>query len=106
MLQDTPAALQRSYGGEMLAVRVSDRRAAARALGAVPGVRRAAVFGETIHVTLESRRERWPLAERALAGAGIQVLEISEVQPSLEDVFIERVGESQGIGDSGLGGGE
>jgi len=93
---DTPAALQRSYGGEMLAVRVSDRRAAAQALAAVPGVRHAAVFGETIHVTLDSRLTGWPAAERALAGAGIQVLETSEAQPSLEDVFIDRVGKTGG----------
>ena len=95
---DTPAALQRSYGGEMLAVRVSDRRAAARALGRVPEVRRATVFGETIHVTLDSRRTGWPAAERALAGAGIEVLETEAVQPGMEDVFIDRVGEQAGGG--------
>jgi ABC-type multidrug transport system ATPase subunit len=93
---DTPAALQRSYGGEMLAVRVSDRRAAARTLGTVPEVRRATVFGETIHVTVGSRRTDWPAAERALAGAGITVLETSDAQPSLEDVFIDRVGGPSG----------
>ncbi len=90
---DAPAALQRSYAGEMLAVRVSDRRAAARALAAVPEVRRAAVFGETIHVTLGSRAA-WPGAEAALRGAGIAVHEVSDVQPGLEDVFIDRVGET------------
>jgi ABC-2 type transport system ATP-binding protein len=100
---DTPAALQASYGGEMLAVRVSDRRAAAHALESVPEVRRATVFGETIHVTLASRRTGWPAAERALAGAGIQVLETSDAQPSLEDVFIDRVGEQAGVRDQGLG---
>ena len=89
---DTPTALQQSYGGEMLAVRVSDRRAAANALGKVPEVRRATVFGETIHVTLDSRRTGWPAAERALARSGIQVLETSDAQPSLEDVFIDQVG--------------
>lgn len=89
---DAPQALQASYPGEMLTVRVSDRRAAARALAAVPAIRRAAVFGDTIHVTVESRERDWPLAERALAGAGIEVRETAEAQPSLEDVFIERVG--------------
>jgi len=89
---DTPAALQGGYAGEMLAVRVSDHRAAARALALVPEVRRATVFGETIHVTLASRQTGWPAAERALAGAGIRVLETEPVQPSMEDVFIDRVG--------------
>lgn len=99
---DAPQALQQSYAGEMLAVRVSDRRAAARALAAVPGVRRAAVFGDTIHVTLASRERDWPLAERALTQAGVGVLETSEAHPSLEDVFIDRLGDLRAVGESGL----
>jgi ABC-2 type transport system ATP-binding protein len=99
---DTPAALQRGYGGEMLAVRVGDRRAAARALAGVPGVRRAAVFGETIHVTLRAR-EAWPSAEAALQSSGIAVQDVLPVQPSLEDVFIDRVGEDAGARGEGLG---
>ncbi|HEX2679661.1 MAG TPA: ABC transporter ATP-binding protein [Candidatus Dormibacteraeota bacterium] len=97
---DTPAALQQSYAGEMLAVRVSDRRAAARILATVSEVRRAAVFGDTIHVTLRSRAD-WPAAERALVGAGIQVLDTADVSPSLEDVFIDRVGETAAVSELG-----
>ncbi len=89
---DEPAALQRSYAGEMLAVHVVDRRAAAHVLSGIPAVRRAAVFGEVIHVTVGSRASDWPLAQRALAEAGIEVGEVEEAQPSLEDVFIDRVG--------------
>jgi len=89
---DAPEALQRGYPGEVLAVRVSDRRAAAKVLATAPGVRRAAVFGDTIHVTLGARSADWPAAERALTQAGIEVLETSEAQPSMEDVFIEAVG--------------
>ena len=91
---DTPQALQGGYAGEMVAVRVSDHRGAARALGNVAGIRRAAVFGDTIHVTVASRERDWPRAERALADSGIQVLETAVVQPSLEDVFIDRVGDA------------
>jgi ABC-2 type transport system ATP-binding protein len=92
---DAPQALQRGYAGEMLAVRVSDRRAAAHALAGVPGVRRAAMFGDTIHVTLASRDRDWPRAAATLTAAGIEVLETSKAQPSLEDVFIDRVGDQQ-----------
>jgi hypothetical protein len=90
--QDAPQALQRSYPGEMLGVHVSDRRAAAHVLAGVAAVRRAAVFGDSIHVTLESRTTDWPLAEQALRRGGIEVLDVSDVEPSLEDVFIEKVG--------------
>ena len=93
---DTPQALQQGYAGEMLAVRVSDRRAAAHLLATTPGVRRAAVFGETIHVTLGSRARDWPAAAAALQEAGIQVLETAPAEPSLEDVFIDRVGDQAG----------
>ena len=89
---DTPAALQAGYPGEMVAVRVGDRRAAARVLATAPGVRHAAVFGERIHVTLGRRERDWPAAAAALREAGIEVLETAEAQPSLEDVFIDRVG--------------
>jgi ABC-2 type transport system ATP-binding protein len=90
---DAPQALQRGYPGDMLALRVSDRRAAAHTLARAPGVRRAAVFGDTIHVTLGDRDRDWPVASDALARAGIEVLETREAQPSLEDVFIDRIGE-------------
>jgi len=93
---DAPEALQRGYAGEVLAVRVSDRRAAAKVLAASPGVRRAAVFGDTIHVTLGSREREWPAAERALAAAGIEVLETGDAEPSMEDVFIDKVGAQHG----------
>ncbi len=103
---DAPRALQEADEGEVLAVRLSDRRAGARALTAAPGVLRAAVFGETVHVTLGSRERDWPGAQRALEAAGVRVLETSAVAPSLEDVFIGRVAESGGAGgDAAAGGG-
>jgi len=89
---DTPQELQRGYAGEMVAVRVADRRAAAHVLAGAPGVRHAAVFGETIHVTLGSRARDWAAAAAALQQAGIAVLATEDASPSLEDVFIDRVG--------------
>ena len=95
---DTPQALQRSYPGEMLRVHVGDRRAAAHVLSGVAAVRRAAVFGDTIHVTVGSRERDWPIATAALQQAGIAVTGISDAEPSLEDVFIDRVGGPAGGG--------
>ena len=88
---DRPQALQGSLGGQMIALRVSDTRRATRILQQTPGVRRAAMFGESVHVTLESRERDAERVRSALRTAGITVLDVHDAEPSLEDVFIERV---------------
>ena len=87
---DTPEALQRSLPVRMEAVRTSDPRRAAALLAAAPGVRRAALFGDVIHVSIAGEDGGFELAGAALAGAGIAVLDHHAIVPSLEDVFIER----------------
>ncbi|HYV96552.1 MAG TPA: ABC transporter ATP-binding protein [Gemmatimonadaceae bacterium] len=87
---DTPTALQESLGGAMIAVRVDKIRPALDLLSHAGGVHRAALFGDTIHVSVGSKAD-WESAASALAAAGIAVLDTQDVLPSLEDVFIERV---------------
>jgi ABC-2 type transport system ATP-binding protein len=89
---DRPAALQESLEGEMLAVRASDPRRALALLREAPGVRRAALFGDAIHVTLGARARDWPVVRQALEGAGVELLDVHQIEPGLEDVFMERVG--------------
>jgi ABC-2 type transport system ATP-binding protein len=88
---DRPAALQHSLGGQMLALRTSDTRKAVRLLREAPGVRRAAVFGDSIHVTLDSRQRDWPKVQSALKAQGVELAQVHDIEPSLEDVFIDRV---------------
>jgi ABC-2 type transport system ATP-binding protein len=89
---DRPIALQQQLAGEMVALRVSDSRAAIAVLQSLPAVRRAVLFGDTVHVTLVSKDSNWRALRDALAVAGISIIDVTEVEPSLEDVFIERVG--------------
>src|SRR3990172_5064382 len=88
---DRPAALQESLEGEMLAVRATDPRRALALLREPPGVRRAPLFGDAIHVTLGARARDWPGVRQALEGAGVELLDIHQIEPGLEDVFMERV---------------
>jgi ABC-2 type transport system ATP-binding protein len=88
---DSPDALRREFDGELLSVRVSRARDAARAARAVPGVRRAVVFGDRLHLTVGSARRDGGGVESALRAAGFDVQELGRIEPSLEDVFIERV---------------
>jgi len=88
---DTPAALQRGLGGEVLAVRVERLRAARDVALRQPAVRTAAVFGERLHLTVGSAAADGPAVRAALAAAGFPVLDLQVVEPSMEDVFIDRI---------------
>ncbi len=88
---DTPAALIKSFGGDLVAVSVAHPRAAREIALRHPAVTRAAVFGDRLHLSLASAAADWPQVAAALAGAGFSVLSSEEIEPSLEDVFIERI---------------
>jgi ABC-type multidrug transport system ATPase subunit len=88
---DTPESLQQGLAGQMMAVRPSEPRRAVQLLHGNADVRRAEIFGDTIHVTMESRAHDWPRIRDSLIAAGIEILDAQDLDPSLEDVFIERV---------------
>ncbi len=90
---DTPAALQRSLSGNLFSVMAANPRRARRALEGVAGVRRAALFGETVHA-LASNDTTADDIGRALVTQGIDVLSVTPLDASLEDVFIDLVGEA------------
>jgi ABC-2 type transport system ATP-binding protein len=89
---DTPRALQLSLRGEILVVHLARAREARAALADHPSVRRATVFGERLHVTVGDAARDRPAVEDALRGAGFEPISITVQEPSMEDLFIERVG--------------
>jgi ABC-2 type transport system ATP-binding protein len=88
---DAPEALQRRLEGRVIMVRVARVREARDRVAGLPGVRRAAVFGDRLHVTVESGERDGPAIEAAIRAAGIEVLEVRDVAPSMEDVFIDHL---------------
>jgi ABC-type multidrug transport system ATPase subunit len=84
---DTPAALQASMEGVMLDVVASEPRGARDILRASPEVRSAYLFGDTIHVLLDSGSDLGG-PRRVLDNGGIAVESIEPSTPSLEDVFM------------------
>ncbi|MEX2609753.1 MAG: ABC transporter ATP-binding protein [Gemmatimonadota bacterium] len=87
---DTPARLQATMHGSLLAVRARPARAARDALRAAPGVRRASLFGQAVHVVVDEAADGEALVRAALGSMEVDGVEV--IRPSLEDVFIERVG--------------
>jgi len=92
---DTPDRLQRSLEGDILALVVDRVRKARDVAREHPAVRRAALFGNRLHVTVGSARDDGPAVRSALADAGFAVRRMTHVAPSMEDAFIEYVDESE-----------
>jgi ABC-2 type transport system ATP-binding protein len=94
---DTPDALEDGIEGEVLEVPVAQVRDARRIAAAEPGVRRAAVFGDRLHVTVRAGEAVADRLRAALARARLAVGEIRRIAPSLEDVFIDRIAEAKAV---------
>lgn len=89
---DDPRVLQQSLEGTMMALRTHEPRKARDVLVGTDGVVSAALFGDSVHAHLApGASDAW---KDALAGAGVDLLDAATVEPSLEDVFIRRVGGS------------
>jgi ABC-2 type transport system ATP-binding protein len=91
---DRPEALQEGLDGTLLAVRTARPRAVRQALEGVPGVRSAVLFGDEVHALVDAALGDAPV-RAALAAADLADAEVRAQPPSLEDVFIERVGASE-----------
>lgn len=101
---DSPRALAAAFRGELFEVRLPRARAARPLVETLPGVVRAQVFGDGLHVTLERREaaadpragdSRVALSAH-LAAAGHPATAIVPIEPVLEDVFLARIAEAEG----------
>ncbi|MCZ7652849.1 MAG: ABC transporter ATP-binding protein [Thermoanaerobaculia bacterium] len=93
----SPRELVASFAGALLEVAHPEARRFAAAVEAVPGVLRAQLFGDRLHVTVDAATAgevRAALAT-ALAAAGASGAAIAAIEPSLEDVFLARIAEAE-----------
>ena len=89
----SPAELKRSQlNGQLLDLRCTDPLRAARLLPGAPGVRDVALYGIQIHVLIDPLLQSADRLAVWLAGAGIGVGDVRQIEPSLEDVFISLIG--------------
>lgn len=90
---DRPAALQAALPGVILSLDTDEPRRARDLLRRHPGVRSAALFGERVHVLVPSEDAMEGIRD-FLAGHAVAVKGMEAAPPSLEDVFIHLVGET------------
>ncbi len=96
---DTPAALREELRVPIVEIETNDAPQAVTALGKTPGVRDAAMFGRRIHATVDdSTTARGAIAD-ALERHGLEVGDMTDITPSLEDVFVALVRRAGGVPD-------
>lgn len=88
---DTPDALRAALEGKVVGVCVDRLREARTLLRQHPEVRRAAVFGDRLHITVRSAATDAMSLQSLLRAAGFAVSDIRPIVPSVEDVFMDRI---------------
>jgi ABC-2 type transport system ATP-binding protein len=85
----TPSELKlNSMNGDLLAVEAAPLGRALDLIKAAEGVKDAAVFGNALHVVVQSAEETMPKMRAALDAGGVEVRRLARIRPSLEDAFV------------------
>ncbi|MGA2181510.1 MAG: ABC transporter ATP-binding protein [Bryobacteraceae bacterium] len=85
----TPEHLKKSLESQhILYVETSDILDGMKAIEKLPGVTDVAVFGGGLHVTVDNSEAASPAIRGALGEAGVSILRMERIQPSMEDVFV------------------
>jgi ABC-2 type transport system ATP-binding protein len=93
----TPGELKRtSLAGTLLLVECEPLGEALAVLESAPGVLEAAVFGDALHVMVPAAEAALRELPGRLAARGLRCGRIAVIPPSLEDVFVHRVGRAGG----------
>lgn len=85
----TPTELKtRFMVGQLLLVESAPLGPALETLSAAPGVLDAAVFGSALHAVVLNAEAAVPQIQEAFAGQGLKITRLEQMQPTLEDVFV------------------
>jgi ABC-2 type transport system ATP-binding protein len=91
---DTPDALRGLMKGSILEIRSGDLRRSARLLrDAIPDAG-VGLFGDRLHMVTDDPEKGRELAAAILEKNGLELIGIKEIEPSLEDVFVSVLSES------------
>jgi len=91
---DTPDAIRNSYGRDLWAVRADDTYRLLGDLRQFKAIRTAFPFGEHIHVSLSDESVRPVEIVSYLHSLNHNNIQISKIKPSIEDCFMEMMGNS------------
>ena len=90
---DTPARLKQAMPGALVAAGTANARGAYTALSGGEGILGLLLMGDRVHVRVDDAARRIPELSARLLAAGITDGQLSQQEPSIEDVFVALLGE-------------
>lgn len=93
---DSPAGLRAQRGAPLLEIMAGPSAPLVEALRGAPGVIEVGMYGRAVHVTVADAAAARESLPAWLAARGIAYGSITEITPSLEDVFVARVHDAGG----------
>jgi ABC-2 type transport system ATP-binding protein len=91
LVSDTPSNVKERIGGAVLELRLEDYRRGMKVLEGVESLRNIVLSGDKIHILVKEPREGEMVIQEVLTKQGMEVLDLIEVRPSLEDAFVSIV---------------
>jgi ABC-2 type transport system ATP-binding protein len=88
---DTPSRLKERLPGAVVAVRSAEPRRLREPVESMAGVSSIVLVGDGLHVVVDDAERRIPQLNQQLTTAGLPFDEITQVTPSIEDLFVSAV---------------
>lgn len=85
-----PQALIQEMEGEVLEIMLENRKDIKNILG-YPGLKAVYPYGEVFHLVLEEEKGGTLNIKEAFSSKGIRVVNVSQISPSMEDVFLNMI---------------
>jgi len=90
---DTPLAIRSGVSGELVGLKADDWRLAKKVVKDLEGVREVQVYGNSLHIRLDSAEGRMPQIERALHQHGVESFDLRPIPMRMEEAFISLMGQ-------------
>ena len=97
LIADTPGAVKAQIAGTVLELRMENHQKGIKILEGVRSLRNLVLSGDKIHILVDDPHEGERVIREALKPKGMEILSLTVVRPSLEDVFVSVVRERRKI---------
>ena len=96
LVADTPSAIKNTLKGSVLELRVEEPPKVMSILEQVSEIRSSVLTGDRIHLWVEDSEGSKKRLREVFGREGVDILSLTEIRPSLEDVFVAMVREKKG----------